>query len=125
MTFRVELDELKRVLILHPVMTLSKVDNNVLGTQFFCKAIQNTTIKLFELLRRAQGRIACVKFFECLHNGFGREYRLQVCFLIPWKDLLVDSFVQISYTDTVKDLLRFCKSLYSQLIRMNVYIVVW
>ena len=50
MAFRVELDELKRVLILHPVMTLSKVDDDVLGTQFFCKTIQNTTVKLFELL---------------------------------------------------------------------------
>ena len=76
MTLRVELDEMKRVLILHPVMTLSKVDDNVLGPERI-DVLRADLVQDFRI-RGAQRRPVLIELLERVHDRLGGERGLEL-----------------------------------------------
>ena len=102
MPLGVEFHEVQGILILHPVMTLCNVDDDVLGTELLRQSVHICPVQI---------RVFCVYGAERFDYRFGSEHCLQFCLLVPSEDFEVDGFVQVTCANAMQNLLRFLEFL--------------
>ena len=102
MVLGIKLHEVQGVLILHTMVTLGHVDNDMIGAELLRKRIH---------LGVVQSRVFDIFGIECLDYRFGGEQRLQLRPLIPSKNLEVDGLVQVADVNTMQNRLCFFESL--------------
>ncbi len=96
---RVELHEIERILILHPMVALAQVNYDMLRTER-SSVLRRDLFKTLRLLS-TKGGSPCVQVPKRLHDGLRSKCLLQVRLEFPLEHLEIDGLVEVADTDPV------------------------
>ena len=106
---RVELHKVERILILHPMMAVREIDDDMPGAKL-CGVLWPHRVQVFALLRLKR-RTRCVQILERCNHRLGGEHILKWVAELPRECLEIDGLVQVPNTYPTQNRLSWGKTL--------------